>query len=104
MPEETDTNAQKERSFEVGMDEAWKANIKRTYDELLDLSLTSARRAQANFDTLQALTLQHMQNCIESANMVAKQAIRHGDLAIDAQWVPGPGEENVKDTPTGKEG
>ena len=54
-------------------------NAKRTYDAYQDLDLTVAR------DT-HALTVQVMQNGIENANLTAKQAIRHADLAIDRQW------------------
>lgn len=64
------------------------ANEKRTYDEYQELSLTSARRAQADFDRLQMLSTQALQNAITTADMVAKQAIRHGDIAIDNQWNP----------------
>lgn len=96
-----------EREFEVGMDEYFKthsemaagmifANVKRTYDEYQDLALASARRAQNFYDNLNALTIQTMQNAIENANLAAKQAIRHGDIAIDCQWDPGPGEESLK--------
>jgi len=61
-------------------------NAKRTYDTYQDLDLQEARRVQRYADDLHALTMQAMQNAIESANMVSKQAIRHGDLAIDRQW------------------
>ena len=36
--------------------------------------------------TLQQLSVQSLQNAIETANMVSKQALRHGDVAIDKQW------------------
>ena len=55
------------------------ANIKRTYDAYQDLDLQHAR-------TVQQLTAQALQNAIETANMVSKQAVRHSDLAIDRQW------------------
>jgi hypothetical protein len=29
---------------------------------------------------------QALQNAVETANMVGKQAVRHGDVAIDRQW------------------
>lgn len=76
---------------------SWDANVKRTYDEFQDISLTAARRSQVNFDSLQQylagkgaeldkVSLQALQNAVETANMTAKQAVRHGDLAIDRQW------------------
>jgi superfamily II RNA helicase len=35
---------------------------------------------------LQNLATQALQNSIETANMVSKQAVRHSDIAIDRQW------------------
>ena len=29
---------------------------------------------------------QALQNAVETANMISKQAVRHGDIAIDRQW------------------
>lgn len=86
-----------EREFETGKDEAWFANIKRTYDEYQDLALTAARRsqdaydtlisrAQTHFDDIAAITKQHMQNAVSNANEVAKQSLRHESLATDRQW------------------
>jgi hypothetical protein len=91
----------KERGFEVGKDEAWFSNIKRTYDEYQDLAIGIARFVNAQMlkqmSDAQNLTNQMMQNAIESANMTAKnalvnidttakQTIRHADIAIDRQW------------------
>lgn len=86
-----------ERGFEVGKDEAWFANIKRTYDEYQHESLESIKRNRSIVDKLisdaqqfdnqrQLLANQALQNAIETANMVSKQAVRHSDLAIDRQW------------------
>ena len=86
-----------EREFEVGKDEAWFANIKRTYDEFLHESLTSMRQTRVHFDKLisdaqqhdnqrQGIANQALQNAVETANMIGKQAVRHSDLAIDRQW------------------
>ena len=86
-----------EREFEVGKDEAWFANIKRTYDEYQQESLESIRRsrdylgkilsdAQQHDNVRQNIADQALQNAVETANMVSKQAVRHGDIAIDRQW------------------
>ena len=93
-----------EREFETGKDEAWAAlsqligaNAKRTYDEYQHESLTDIRQrrndsekmfldAQAADNVRQNLVNQALQNAIETANMVSKQAVRHGDLAIDREW------------------
>jgi hypothetical protein len=94
MPEVATPN-QAEREFETGSDEFFKAhsaltatNAKRTYDAYQDLDLASARRAQLQFDQIQNIALQALQNSVETANMVAKQAVRHSDIAIDNQWNP----------------
>jgi len=89
--------ADKEARKDIGGDEAWYANVKRTYDEFLSLSLDTARRNQLLFDKLvtdaqqydnqrQAMANQALQNAVETANMVGKQAVRHSDIAIDRQW------------------
>ena len=89
MAHETYEGATQERS--------WDANVKRTYDEYQDVALTAARRSQVNYDSLQQylagkvaeldkVSLQALQNAVETANMTGKQAVRHSDLAIDRQW------------------
>lgn len=86
-----------EREFEIGRDESWFANIKRTYEEYQDLSLESCKRnrtivdkllsdAQQHDNVRQTIANQALQNAVETANIVSKQAIRHTDLAIDRQW------------------
>jgi len=86
-----------EREFEVGKDEAWFANIKQTYDVQQNLVVNALKQAtqelaQTNAQTaahtanVNGLALQAMQNAIETANAVSKQAVRHADIAIDHQW------------------
>ena len=107
------TPNQAEREFETGSDEFFKnqsqvnagygnvvfANIKRTYDEYQQESLESIRRNRSIVDKLasdaqqfdnqrQVIANQALQNAVETANMVGKQAVRHGDIAIDGQWNP----------------
>ena len=79
MPEVATPN-QGEREFETGTDEFFKAhseltaaNAKRTYDAYQDLDLVLARRSQLQFDQLQNVALQALQNSVETSNMVAKQ-------------------------------
>jgi len=117
--------AQKEKSFEIGMDEAWKfnmkmladftlANMKRTYDEYQQASLESIKQnqsyvqkilsdAQSHFNTQQNIANQALQNAVETANMVSKQAVRHADLAIDRQWNVDEVAELVAQTSTFKD-
>lgn len=86
-----------EREFETMSDEFFKAgsmnmynNMKRTYDEYQHESLESIRRNRAYVDKVlsdsQALTTQAMQNAVETANAIGKQALRHEALAADRQW------------------
>ena len=112
MPEVATPN-QAEREFETASDEFFKnqsqvnagygnvlfANIKRTYDEYQQESLESIKRNRTIVDKLvsdaqqydnqrQVIANQALQNAVETANMVAKQAVRHADIAIDGQWNP----------------
>ncbi len=105
MPEVATPN-QAEREFETGTDESFKnanatggathnenqrvtfANIKRTYDIYQDLDVQAARQALTEQTRLNQIAAQALQNAVETANMVGKQAVRHGDIAIDGQWNP----------------
>ena len=81
----------KEREFEVGMDEAykvlnasvWPANVKRMFDEYMDLGLGSARSQQKLADRigensenhseeLRKLSVQHLQNAVQNQDFAAK--------------------------------
>lgn len=97
-----------ERGYEIGMDEAWKANLKmlfdftfanmkRTYDEYQQVSLEGIKNQQKyqekvlsdaqQFDNArQNIANQSLQNAVENANFLAKAALRHQDLAVDRQW------------------
>lgn len=100
-----------ESEFETGSDEFFKKssqgsalfsdmivlNAKRTYDEFQHESLTDVRETRELFqrlaqnavshdENIQNVSLQALQNAVETANMVGKQAVRHGDIAIDRQW------------------
>lgn len=104
-----------EREFETGMDEVFKtvagmtaANVKRTYDEFQQESLESIRRnrtyvdevlhdARNHSNNLNNVALQCLQNavesanfkaknCLDTANLVNKQAAAHRDIAIDREW------------------
>lgn len=54
-------------------------NRKRTYDAYQDLDLALTRK----LDDIFAI---HLSNTVDTANSVAKQAIRHADVACDALW------------------
>jgi hypothetical protein len=105
MPEVATPN-QAEREFETGTDESFKntsatsgaahsenqrvtfANIKRTYDVYQDLDIQAARQALTEQTRLNQIASQALQNAVETANLVSKQAVRHSDIAIDGQWNP----------------
>jgi hypothetical protein len=55
------------------------ANIKRTYDEYQGVSLDQQR-------AINQITIQALQNAVETANLVGKQSVRHTDIAIENQW------------------
>src|SRR3974390_252238 len=74
------------QEFFENMSQTNAANVKKTYDEFQDISLASARRSQVHFDQLNNVALQAVQNAVETANMVGKQAIKHADVAADALW------------------
>lgn len=73
------------------------SNQKRTYDEYQHESLESIRRNRSYVDKVLSdahsidmnsrhVAQQALQNAVETANMVGKQAVRHGDIAIDRTW------------------
>ena len=83
------------------------ANLKRTYDEYQQESLESIKRNRSYVDKIlsdahsydnQARNIanQALQNAVETANMVGKQAVRHGDVAVDQHW--NPIQQGVADT------
>ena len=62
------------------------ANLKRTYDLHQSIDTRGLVNA-ASFDQgVNNVALQALQNAVETANMVGKQAVRHGDVAINGQW------------------
>ncbi len=93
----TDTQVSEERTYDIGEGEAWKFNMKRMADEYQHESLESIRRNRSYVDNKLSnaeqndlfkhnVANQALQNAVETANMVSKQAVRHGDIAIDRQW------------------
>jgi len=97
-----------EREFEMGKDEAWFGNVKRTYDEYQQESLESIRRnrsyvdrvlsdSNSNNQAMEGVKLQALQNAVETANMLGKQAVTaythanerinaHRDIFADRVW------------------
>ena len=83
-------NLGREREYETGMDEAWKAQMleissrdRNHYDRMKTNALTQDH-------SLNQVSLQALQNAVENANQLAKQNLqqiqRHNDIATDRQW------------------
>ena len=99
-----DPNATRERFEGDTQERSWDANVKRTYDEFQDVSLTSARRSQQVNDQISNISVQHLQNAVRVADSLAQagvdhvrdmhsivdkdhlQATRHADIATENQW------------------
>jgi len=82
-------------------------NRKRTYDAYQDLDLMTsrnnydlvnerARRSQENFDKLNNVALQALQNSVETSNLVGKQSVRHGGYEMDQIWNLEPNESKAE--------
>ena len=82
---------------DVRVDEAWKANLKRTYDEYQNEGLRGIRLLDAQINDLHTIRVQMLSDLATNSNLITKQCIRHNDIAIDCTWDPGPGEESLKD-------
>ena len=74
--------------------QAWFNNSKLTYDTHLDLLSTTARRSQDHYDAivtgervhraeLERVSLQALQNAVETANLISKQVVRHQENTIE---------------------
>lgn len=82
---------------DVDTTEAWKANIKRTYDVHQTMDVESANRNRVHFDSmitqmqthlanLNQLTLQSLANNQNQSNLANTQAINTQALSIDREW------------------
>jgi len=106
-----DPEKQEEASYEIGMDEMWKyflgllaKNAKRTYDVYQQLDIENARLAQAHVAEVLAnsrnsanrvmiIGERALSNLVGNCDALFKQHLAHRDVAVDATWYPGPGEE-----------
>ena len=62
------------------------ANMKRTYDSYQNLEFETIRANSRLQEKLDNVAVQALQNAVETANMVGKQAVKHADVAADALW------------------
>lgn len=65
---------------------AWEVNRKRTYDVYQHMDLELFRDRSGLHAKLDNIAVQALQNSVETANMVGKQAVKHADVAADALW------------------
>jgi len=63
-----------------------RANQKRSYDQAQTTDLMTQFGDTTHRGNLNSIATQALQNAVETANMVSKQAVRHSDIAIDRQW------------------
>lgn len=61
-------------------------NAKRSYDQAQTTDHITQYGDMNHRQNLNQLSVQALQNAVETANMVGKQAVRHSDIAIDRQW------------------
>jgi len=84
-------------------------NAKLTYDTVLQLLAAQAWRSQGHYDAVTIaerdgrqrvdnVSLQALQNAVETANMISKQAVRHNDVSMDRQWNKEPSEGAAEST------
>jgi len=62
------------------------SNDKLTFDLTREAEMNGIHRRSDLAEKLDNISVQALQNAVETSNMVGKQAVRHGDLAIDRQW------------------
>lgn len=86
MPHNKEPDSTEERFEGDTQERSWDANVKRTYDEMQSISLTSQQRSQDNYDKLQNVALQALQNAVSAGHQATLDRQRHVDLAVDRQW------------------
>lgn len=81
------------QASDVGFEEATsfmnlvnELNAKRTYDQSQSFDLSQLVGDSTNRINVNNIAQQALQNAVETANMIGKQAVRHSDIAIDRQW------------------
>ena len=84
--EEKDVVGKADVIKEIGIDEAWKANTKRTYDRSEENLQSLFNQTQTQLAAINQVQLQTLKNMQDSANQISKQSIRHESLAADRQW------------------
>ncbi len=89
------SETEERKAQDVGQDEAWAGNIKRTYDAYQDLELQLARRSLDHYSRVSVIAERILNNGVNQDNIANLQGIAHRDVAVDSTWVPGPGEEKI---------
>ena len=90
-----------EKGYDIGTSEAWQANMKQMFDEFMGVSMESTKRSRTFADQIMqaGIDLAKFMNTsvVTTMDMVAKQAVRHSDIAIDSQWKPKPKSKDPMD-------
>ena len=84
--EDFENLSQKNAGEQTDSQTAWEVNRKRTYDVYQDFDVQAVRQFHNTAAKLDNISIQALQNAVETANMVGKQAIKHADVAADALW------------------
>ena len=86
----TDVNTEElisaQTGAQAGMSTLGIGNLQDHVEVLRQLASHGVGNLQDHGEVLRNLSTQALQNAIETANMVGKQAVRHNDLAIDRIW------------------
>lgn len=75
MPHLADEEVKDTQEVFESISASWGANVKRTYDDFQEISLTSARRSQSHFDDLNGLFKQALTNAIVTQDNLAKTMV-----------------------------
>ena len=81
-----DETTKETRASQDLVEDAWQVNLKKQFDEFSNLFSVQSIAAQSERDKLGSLAFQALNNAVDTANMVAKQAVRHSDVAITQQY------------------
>ncbi|MHA2068036.1 MAG: hypothetical protein ACXABY_27045 [Candidatus Thorarchaeota archaeon] len=71
---------------DVGQDEAANLKMQEQHSIWVDMDARRATNGLDHDQQVRQLAIQSLQNAVETANMVGKQAVRHGDIAINGHW------------------
>jgi len=71
---------------DIGIEEAWSANVKRTYDRVEEEIAAGVKSAQDHLNALRTVQTQQLTNMVTNADNLQKQHLAHRDIATDRTW------------------